>query len=451
MNETNKKSLLGQVPHDWTITTVGELGKWGGGSTPRRSEADYWNGSTPWVSPKDMKGSVIRRTQDYVTDEALTATSLTRYEPGSVMVVFRSGILRHTFPVATADMPFTVNQDIKVLNPSSAVHERFAFYLLDCIGPLVLRRATKVGTTVESVDTSTFMDLKVGLPTRSKQRRIAEVLDTVDAAIQQTDAVIAKQQQVKTGLLQDLLTRGLDEQGRLRDPERHPEQFKDSPLGRIPKAWELLTIDEIASSAIDGPFGSKLKTSHYVEQPGVRVVRLQNVGNGVFDDADKAYVSEEHAEALKRHEVKGGDLLVASLGDTTHPVGRACMYPAGAPHAINKADCFRIRTDPKVAMPPFVMHALNCSYTRKDVNGLIQGVTRDRINLTNLKQVRLPIAPLGEQERVVEKVAAQSECIDSEYRHAGKLKSMKSGLMQDLLTGAVRVPEAEAAVQEVVA
>ena len=301
----------------------------------------------------------------------------------------------------------------------------------------------------QRVSTWFFDEFKIPHIPLSEQRRIADVLDTVDAAIQETDRVVEKQEQVKTGLLQDLLTRGLDADGRLRDPEREPEAFRETEMGRFPEGWQIFRLGEVAESAIDGPFGSKLKTSHYVDQPGVRVVRLQNIGNGVFDDADKAYVSREHARSLKRHKVVSGDLLVASLGDDTHPVGRACQYPDGHPPAINKADCFRVRVSPSLAVPRFVMHLLNCSYTREDIGGLVQGVTRDRINLTNLKRVRLPIPPIEEQERIVERIGRETDHIVAEKAYGGKLRHLKKGLMQDLLTGQVRVPEAEARVDEV--
>jgi type I restriction enzyme S subunit len=295
-------------------------------------------------------------------------------------------------------------------------------------------------------------NLEVVIPgSRKEQRRIADVLDTVDAAIQETDAVVEKQERVKTGLLQDLLTRGLDAEGRLRDPEREPEAFRETELGIFPQMWRIMTVEEVAESAIDGPFGSKLKTEHYVDQPGVRVVRLQNIGNGIFDDSDKAYVSREHARSLKRHEVLSGDLLVASLGDETHPVGRACQYPDGHSPAINKADCFRVRVREEVAHPRFVMHLLNCPDTRKDIGGLVQGVTRDRINLTNLKRVRLPIPPKDEQVRIVNRLRSESNHIAAEGTYRSKLQSLKTGLMQDLLTGRVRVPEAEDRVDEVTA
>lgn len=126
--------------------------------------------------------------------------------------------------------------------------------------------------------------LPVPLPPLAEQRRIADILDTADAAIQQTEALIAKLKLMRAGLLHDLLTRGLDENGQVRDRKN----FVSSELGPIPGVWKVQHLRDVLDSAIDGPFGSNLKTSHYVDTPGVRVVRLQNIGAGSFDNTDKA-------------------------------------------------------------------------------------------------------------------------------------------------------------------
>ena len=90
-------------------------------------------------------------------------------------------------------------------------------------------------------------------PRLPEQRQIAAILDTIDDAIRKTEQIIAKLKQVKRGLLHDLLTRGIDDNGELRDPERHPEQFKDSPLGRIPKEWEITTLSALCAAVVDCP------------------------------------------------------------------------------------------------------------------------------------------------------------------------------------------------------
>ena len=214
-------------------------------------------------------------------------------------------------------------------------------------------RNASQGSTFEAISSAELNGWEISHPTfRPEQTKIAEILSTVDRAIEQTEALIAKQQRIKTGLMQDLLTRGIDEHGNLRSEETH--QFKDSPLGRIPVEWEVLPFGDVIESAVDGPFGSNLKTEHYVVDPGVRVLRLQNVGNGEFMDSDAVWISSEHADRLSRHLVVPGDILVASLGDERHPFGRACLYLPMQQEAIVKADVFRIRCKTKKIDHSFV-------------------------------------------------------------------------------------------------
>lgn len=218
----------------------------------------------------------------------------------------------------------------------------------------------------------------------------------------------------------------------------------------IPPGWSDRSLHEVVDSAVDGPFGSNLKTEHYVDEPGVRVVRLQNIGNGEFWEGDQAWVSRTHAVRLSRHEVRGGDVLVASLGDDNHPVARACLYPPLDPAGIVKADCFRLRLRPSEAVPGFVMRTLCCPITRRGLGALSQGVTRARVNLGNLLKFRLQIAPVSEQHRIATILDTLDETIRQTEQVIEKLKQMKQGLLHDLLTrgindhGELRPPPAEA-------
>jgi type I restriction enzyme S subunit len=427
-----------ELPKNWDFCPLGEHVQLISG---RHVASADWNergeGVAYLTGPSDFVG------KEAVVTKHTTAPKVMCQEGDILITVKGSGCGK----VARAQQPACISRQLMAIRPRS--NPGFWFQLIADKEAYFERLSA--GSAIPGLSQSQILETEVPFPPLPEQRRIADVLDTVDAAIQETDAVVEKQKQVKTGLLQDLLTRGLDADGRLRDPEREPESFRETELGIFPQMWRIMTVEEVAESAIDGPFGSKLKTEHYVDQPGVRVVRLQNIGNGIFDDSDKAYVSREHARSLKRHEVLSGDLLVASLGDETHPVGRACQYPDGHSPAINKADCFRVRVREEVAHPRFVMHLLNCPDTRKDIGGLVQGVTRDRINLTNLKRVRLPIPPKDEQVRIVNRLRSESNHIAAEGTYRSKLQSLKTGLMQDLLTGRVRVPEAEDRVDEVVA
>jgi type I restriction enzyme, S subunit len=297
------------------------------------------------------------------------------------------------------------------------------------------------GTTVLMLDPRSIEGIAFDRPSDvNEQRQIAEVIDTLDTTLHQTKAIIEKLKQVKQGLLHDLLTRGIDANGELRPPQSQaPHLYKDSPLGWIPREWDSRSLDEVAESIVDGPFGSNLKTEHYVSLPGVRVVRLQNIGIGEYKDVDRAYISDQRALSLARNAVVAGDVLVAALGDDRHPVGRACCYPNGLPAAVNKADCFRLRPRHELAVSEFVMRSLNCEAARLQVRRFEQGVTMQRVNLGNLKRVVLALPALQEQKAACERLKAIDLTTTANESSLAKLRLQKSGLMDDLLTGRVRV------------
>ena len=279
--------------------------------------------------------------------------------------------------------------------------------------------------------------IEVPLPPLPEQHQIAEILSTVDRAIEQTEAIIAKQQRIKTGLMQDLLTRGIDEHGNIRSEETH--EFKDSPLGRIPVEWAVNELGQTVVSAVDGPFGSNLKSNHYVDEPGVRVIRLGNIGNGKFLDQDKAWISNSHGNFLSRHSVQPLDILIGSLGDERHPFGRACLYTDNIHEAVVKADVFRVRCKSDKFVHSFAVHLFNFPRWRQGLFALAQGVTRNRVNLTNMLLLQLPVPPISEQKAIVRIIKSTDASLDELQRQLVKLRALKTALMQDLLTGKKRV------------
>jgi type I restriction enzyme, S subunit len=159
---------------------------------------------------------------------------------------------------------------------------------------------------------------------------------------------------------------------------------------------KTVALREVALSLQDGPFGSNLKSSHYVDV-GVRVVRLQNIGVGYFDDRDRAYVTKDHFARLKKHECQPGDVLIATLGD---PIVRACLQPSWLEVALQKADCLRLRCDTERVVPGYIVQFLNSDALQSQAKGLAHGQTRPRVNLGQLGAVRLPLPSLAEQRRI---------------------------------------------------
>lgn len=384
-------------------------------------------GALPYIGAENFGGALTL----YTTDPTAVLC-----EPTDVVMPWdgeRSGL-------CSKGLKGAIGSTVVRLRPRNTVDVGYLYHQLARFFPWIQARRTGTGVPHVPKDLSSILCLPV--PNDAKEQcRIAKALDTVDKAIAKTEAAIAKLRQIRAGFLHDLLTRGLDENGDLRDPIVHPELFQDSILGIIPHNWNVKQLKDIVLSATDGPFGSNLKTQHYVNAPGVRVIRLQNINSGYFDDTDKAFISQEHAEMLKRYCVVSGDLLVASLGDENHPLARACLYPGHLSSAINKADCFCLRMNPKFAINGFIMLFLNCPSMRHEVNLLGQGVTRDRVNLTTLLTMHVGLPLLDEQHHIVEVIDALDSQMQAEEAHRSKLLSVKSGLMSDLLTGRFRVPE----------
>lgn len=162
--------------------TLAELGKWSGGKTPSMAEPRYWNdGTIPWISSKDMKSSTLSDTQDHITEWAVKDASMTVYPENSIAIVTRSGILKHTFPVAYIPFETTVNQDIKILSVANDVHPRYAFHVIQGNGKDILVKTKKQGGTVDSLDFQKVLAYKIPVPPYEVQERLAKVLDNFDA------------------------------------------------------------------------------------------------------------------------------------------------------------------------------------------------------------------------------------------------------------------------------
>ena len=422
----------------WRELPLSALAEITSGGTPSRDVGAYWGGDIPWVTPTDItacKTNYLIDTADRITKGGLLNSSTKLLSAGSILFTSRAtvGISR------IAGIPVCTNQGFKSLTAQPNVDAKFLFYQVQRLRGAFERYAA--GSTFPEINKKDTARVLIPHPADKRiQQRIAAILTSIDTAIEKTEALIAKYQQLKAGLMHDLFTRGVLPNGQLRPPrEQAPELYQETAIGWIPKVWRTQSVEAALESVVDGPFGSNLKTEHYVVDAGVEVVRLQNVGAYEYDDSDKAFVSDRHATSLVRNKVVGGDVLIAGLGDERYAVGRACCYPADVPPAINKADCFRARCDPTVMKNKFFMLFLNSELARRQMRRFEQGVTRPRINTGNLKRVIACIPGLDEQDSIISKFEAVQETIQTQDVDATALRKQKLGLMQDLLTGKVPV------------
>lgn len=174
---------LGDVPSHWTVEKLKFFVGFAGGGTPTKDNPAYWEGTIPWVSPKDMKRPRISETEDYITEAGQMNSPCTLIPPMSVLTVVRSGILQHSIPVALNMVPVVLNQDMKALLPSERANSRFLAYEISGCQKELREAWVKQGATVESIEHQRMADSELALPPLQEQQAIADYLDTETAKI----------------------------------------------------------------------------------------------------------------------------------------------------------------------------------------------------------------------------------------------------------------------------
>lgn len=281
----------------------------------------------------------------------------------------------------------------------------------------------------------------VPLPPLADQLHIAFVLDIVQEAIMKTAIVISKLKQVRTGMLHDLLTRGLDEHGQLRDPITRSDFFRESTIGRIPHAWDVVTIESIGATKryaiVDGPFGSNLKTIHYRDK-GIPVIQSGYVTSGEFLADDYFYIDQDLFEEQRRSAVEPGDIIMAKIGARC---GTCAILPAGHQIGILAGNSLKISTNNDKCRSQFLLRLLHYYYALGIIDRIKSETAQPAISLKNLRAMLMPLPSPQEQDSIISCLDSNDATLKSEQANLAKLEQLRSGLMTDLLTGRVRVPE----------
>jgi len=263
-----------------------------------------------------------------------------------------------------------------------------------------------------------------------EQRRIAEILDTLDEAIRKTEQIIAKLQQMKQGLLHDLLTRGIDEHGELRDPERHPERFKDSALGRIPRGWE---VRHLASAAdIDrGKFTHRPRNDprfYGGRIPFIQTGDITAVDGGILTSYSQT-LNARGASVSKEFPVRTIAITIAANIADTAVLGIPMYFPDSVVGAVVHAPN-NIR---------FIELSIRRAKPRLEAQAQAPQSAQKNINLQDLRPLPIVFPCSAEQDGIAAVYDAYSARVDQEVAQLNKLRALKQGLMDDLLTGRVRV------------
>lgn len=271
-----------------------------------------------------------------------------------------------------------------------------------------------------------------------EQQRIAAILTSLDNAIEATEALIEKHQQIKAGLMHDLFTRGVLPNGELRpSPHEEPSLYAQSPLGVIPVDWRVTTCEEVCECVID------CKNRTPPETPdGYPVVRTPNVRNGEFVDGDLLFTdAKSYAIWTARGKPLAGDILITREA----PVGEVCMIPERHAQACLGQRMMLYRPDQKKIDSTFFLFALQSRAIQNRLDLISGGSTVGHVRVGDIRSLWMyRPQSMVEQRLIADALKGIATQLRTNLDQLDKLRQLKLGLMQDLLTGKVHVPMPEA-------
>ena len=412
-------NISNNYPLEWGKYSADELFTIRGGTTPSKKNKLYWD--TPdihWATPTDFTKNehpiYINRTASKISHFALDECGLELINPGSVLMTSRATIGKTLINT----IPITTNQGFVIFTPSKKIISKFFLYWLQNSNKMLTDMAS--GSTFLEISKKTIRQLQITLPPLPEQKKIASILSSVDDAIQTTQKVIDQTEKVKQGLLQSLLTKGIG----------HSE-FKKTEIGEIPLEWEVTSIKDISKRVSVGHVG---ETSSGYTDHGIIFLRTMNVRKMKIDISDVKYVTNIFSDKHKKSVLSENDIVISRVGANR---GMAAVLPP----ELSKCNCANIifiRPDNKI-ISDFVAWYLNAGIKTNSLMGSSVGSAQGVINTKSVERFKIPLPTINEQTQIVSILNNLNYVIKSNQNQIRILNKKKKGLMQDLLTGKVRV------------
>jgi len=304
----------------------------------------------------------------------------------------------------------------------------YFFYALKSHEPYL--KSQTAGSGIPHVDKELLGKIQILNCLPEEQSKIAEILNTVDQVIEQTEAIIGKQQRIKIGLMQDLLTKGIDKHGNIRSEETH--EFKDSPLGRIPVEWDVEPAVKLCDAVIDCKNRTPPET-----QEGHPVIRTPNVRDGEFKYEELLFTGHfSYNIWTARGKPRPGDVVITREA----PFGEACLIPNDIPEACLGQRMMMYQANPDLLCNEYLVYTICSERVQAHLLELAGGSTVGHIRVGDIRNLLIPHPKdTKEQQRISDILRAASKSIDDYVNQLSKFISLKTALMQDLLTGDVSV------------
>jgi len=428
---------LGEVPEHWTISKLKQFCAFSGGGTPDRENLAFWNGDIPWVSPKDMKTEQIVGAEESITEKGLKSSAASLIPPGRVLLVVRSGILKHTIPVAINETTVALNQDMKALHldDGRCLNSYFFRWVQGLNDPLLLVWA-KQGATVESIEHSYLCNTMIPLPPLAEQTCIAKFLERETGKI---DELVAEQQRLmellkekRQAVISHAVTKGLN-------PRAPMKPSGIEWLGDVPEHWQHASLTRIASRVV---VGIAEAATHAYADVGVPILRSTNIRPGKII-GDILHVEQEFADNRGSKLIEAGDLVTVRTGNA----GVTAVVPLD----LDGCQCFTmlITTLNKAYLAEYYCYWMNSIPAQCYFSLEGWGTAQVNISVPILKALPAPMPPTSEQAAIVSFLDSETAELDALAAEAQKaidlLQERRTALISAAVTGQIDVRKLAAA------
>lgn len=408
---------------EWDNLELGQISEIVRGGSPRPIQ-DFLTNSTDglnWLKIADVSSDskFIIATKERVIKEALNSTR--EVNPGDLIL---SNSMSFGRPYILKITTCIHDGWIAIRKISNKTFEDYLYYFISSESSQFYFQTKAAGAAVKNLNAEIIKLLPIYLSKNiSEQKKIASCLSSLDEIITAESQKLANLRTHKKGLMQNLFP----QEGKKVPKYRFPEFQNDGDwVGR--KIIET-TDKKVKWSFIGGPFGSNLKASEYTKQ-GIRIIQLQNIGEGEFKDNYKIYTSIEKADELLSCNIYAGDIIISKMGD---PVGRACFIPEELKRCVMASDGIRLVVNEKQFSKYLVYSVINSKAIRKAIDKKATGSTRKRIGLNDLKEILLLLPKNHEEQiKIASCLLSLDNLITAQIEKIEQLNLHKKGLMQGL-------------------
>ena len=425
---------LGEVPEHWALPKLKGVATFSGGGTPSRDNPAYWNGDIPWVSPKDMKAERIEGAEESITEEGLRSSASNLLPPGRVLIVVRSGILKHTIPIAINETEVALNQDMKALSfDRSKCVSRFFLRWVQGHNDQLLFAWAKQGATVESIEHSYLAQTVIPLPDIPEQTAIAEFLDRetgkIDGLVAEQRRLIELLKEKRQAVISHAVTKGLN-------PHAPMKPSGIEWIGDVPEGWAFPKIKSIATFS-GGGTPSRDNPAYWngdipwVSPKDMKAEQIMGAEESITDEGLKSSASNLLPS--------GRVLIVVRSGILKHTIPIAINETAVALNQDMKALSFdATKCDARFFLRWVQGHNEQLLFAWSK-----QGATVESIEHSYLAQTVIPLPDLPEQKAIVaflDSELAKFDTLTAEAQRAiDFLQERRTALISAAVTGQIDV------------